>query len=154
MNFAEIANKKMDEIERPPLAPVGMYRFQVTKVPTVEDISNGAYTQVSFPVKAVEAYESVDEDDLKKFGGFKNVISSVRFLFDNNDATKAAQTQFRLKNFIEMHLAVEGAEKMTLLEAMNASVNAQCDGELGWRPDKNDPEVKYAEIKKTSPIRA
>lgn len=153
MNFADIAKKQISEIERPPLPPSGMYRWQVTKVPSHENIANGDYTQVTFPVKAVEAYDSVDTDDLQKFGGLKNVTSSIRFLFDNKDETKFSQTEFRLRTFLEKHLQIDGIGRMTLAEAMTAAFNCQCDGEFGHRPDKNDPELVYGEIRKTSPTR-
>lgn len=152
-SFAEIANKKLADIEKVPLPPIGMYRWQVTKIPSIEVVSNGAYTNISIPVKAVEAYESVDSDELQKFGGLKNVTSFVKFLYDNNDETKGLQTENRIRTFIERHCAVEGAENMTITEALNALVNRQFDGEMKWRPDKNDPETKYAEINKTSPVR-
>lgn len=152
-NFAEIASKRLADIERPPVAPVGMYRWQVTKIPTTEQISNGAYTQITFPVKAIEAYESVDADDLRKFGGIKNVVASVRFLYDNNDETKGAQTEFRIRTFLEKHLQVEGVGAMTLAQAMAATLNCQCDGEFSHRPDPNDREIIYGEIRKTAPVR-
>ena len=153
MNFAEIANRKLADVERPPIPPQGMYRFQVTKIPSMESIANGAYDKVTFTCQAVEAYENVDEDDLKKFGGTKNVTVTRGFMFDNNDETKFAQTLFQLKSFIEKHMQVDGAEKMSITEALNACVHAQLDGELRWRADKNDKEVNYAEIGKTAPVR-
>ena len=153
MNFADIANKKLADIERPPLAPPGMYRWQIVKIPTSENVANDAYTNVTFTCKAVEAYDSVDADDLAAFGGIKNVASQFRFLFDNNDATKFDQTLFRLRTFLEKHLAIDGAEKMSLNEAMNAAVNQQFDGNFFHRPDKNDKELFYGEIQKTAPVR-
>lgn len=152
-SFADIATKRLEDIERPPIPPRGMYRWQVTKIPSNDDM-NDQYEKVSFSVKAVEAYDNVDADELKSFGGIKNVIATHDFIFDKTDDTKFAQTLFNLKNFIERHLAVEGAENMALSEALNASVNAQFDGELKWRPDKNDTSVFFAQMGKTAPVRA
>lgn len=153
MNFAEIASRKLADVERPAIPPVGMYRFQISKLPTMESIANGAYDKVTFICQAVEAYENVDEDDLRKFGGPKNVTVTRGFMFDNNDEQKFAQTLFQLKTFIEKHLQVDGADKMSITEALNASINAQFDGEVRWRADKTDKEVNYAEIGKTAPVR-
>jgi hypothetical protein len=153
VNFAAIANKKLADVERPPIPPLGMYRFIVTKPPQIEEIANGAYTQVTFISKALEAYENVDQEELKEFGGIGNVISSVKFLFDNNDTTKSGNTQFKLRQFIEKHCAVEGVADMTFGEAIAKAFNTQFDGEIKHRADKNDPEVKYAEIQRTAPIR-
>lgn len=153
MNFAEIANRKLSDVERPPIPPQGMYRFQIAKLPSVETIANGAFDKVTVVCKAVEAYENVDEDDLKKFGGTKNVSVTRTFMFDNNDETKFQQTLFQLRTFLEKHVLIEGAEDMSLTEALNASINGQFDGDLRWRADKNDKEVNYAEIGKTAPVR-
>ena len=152
-SFAEIAKKKIADVERPPLPPVGNYRWQVTKAPTIEEIADGQYTNISIPCKAVEAYDNVDTDDLSAFGGIKNVISTVKFLYDNNDATKGAQTEFRIRQFLEKHCAIEGIEDMSIGEGLAKCVNAQFDGVMQHRPDKNDPEMKYAEIQKTAPVR-
>lgn len=152
-NFSEIANKKLADVERPAIPPVGMYRWQVTKMPVIEDVANGDYTNITIPCKAVEAYDNVDTDDLQKFGGLKNVISSKRFLYDNKDATKGGQTEFQIRQFLEKHCAIEGVEAMTIGQALAASLNAQFDGEMKHRADKNDPELKYAEVAKTAPIR-
>ena len=79
-SFAEIANKKIADVERPPLPPVGNYRWQVTKAPQIEETAGGQYTSISIPCKAVEAYDNVDTDDLSAFGEIKNVVSQVKFL--------------------------------------------------------------------------
>ncbi len=152
-NFSEIANKKIADVERPPLPPVGMYRWQVTKTPVIEDTAGGQYTSISFPCKAIEAYDNVDTDELSAFGGVKNVVSSVKFFYDNQDATKGAQTEFRIRQFLEKHCAIEGVEDMTIGEGMAKATNCFFDGEMKHRPDKNDPEMKYAEIGKTAPVR-
>jgi hypothetical protein len=153
-NFSEIANKKLAEVERPPLPPMGMYRWQVTKPPVIEEAgAGGAYTSITIPCKAIEAYDNVDTDELSAFGGIKNVVSSVKFLYDNNDATKGAQTEFRIRQFLEKHCAIEGVEEMTIGEGLAKSVGGQFDGTMNHRPDKNDPEMKYAEIQKTAPVR-
>jgi len=153
-SFAEIANKKIADVERPPLPPVGNYRWQVTKAPSIEEAgAGGQYTSISIPCKAVEAYDNVDSDDLSAFGGIKNVISQVKFLYDNQDATKGAQTEFRIRQFLEKHCALEGVEDMSIGEGLAKCVNSQFDGVMNHRPDKNDPEMKYAEIQKTAPVR-
>ena len=153
-NFAEIANKKFSEIERPPLAPKGTYRFQITKIPEIDGtVSNGAFTAITLPCKAVEAYDDVDAEELSKFGGFKNVTVPVKFLYDNNDATKGAQTEFRIKTFVAQHCAVEGADDMSVNEGLNKAVNHQFAGTVDWRQDKNAPDIWYAEIRKTAPVR-
>jgi hypothetical protein len=153
VNFAAIANKKLADVERPPIPPLGMYRFTITKPAQIEEIANGAYTNITLICKALEAYENVDTDELATFGGVSNVVSSVKFLYDNNDANKGAQIEFRIRQFLEKHCAIEGVAAMTIGEGLAKAVNCQFDGEIKHRADKNDPEVKYAEIQRTAPIR-
>lgn len=152
-NFSEIANKKLAEVERPPVPPVGMFRWQVTKVPQIEDVANGQYTQITVPCKAIEAYDNVDSDELSAFGGIKNVTANKRFLYDNQDATKGGQTEFQIRQFLEKHCQIEMTDDTTIAEGLAKCVNAQFDGELKHRPDKNDPEIKYHEIGKSAPVR-
>lgn len=151
-SFADIAAKRLADVERPPLPPKGMYRWQVAKIPEISEMAAGAFEKVSFVCKAVEAY-NVDEDDLKAFGGTKNVALPLEFIFDKNDDTKFAQTEFRLKSFIEKHIKVEGAEEMTMMQSLNAAVNCQFDAMVDWQQDKNDKELFYARMGKTAPVR-
>lgn len=151
LNFADIAKTKIEEIERPANAPVGTYVFQITKIPEITTSQDGKWDIINIPCVAVEATENVDPEDLRNYGAIKNIRLSVRFMLNKEDKAAFEATVFRLKTFLSEH--VKCAESgMDLVQSLNASVNQRFLGELGWRPDKNNPEIIYTEIKKTAPL--
>lgn len=148
LNFADVASKAMDEIERPPLPPVGTYRWRVTKLPEQDTVGqDDAWDVVNFQVQAVEALDNVDMSDYK--GEVTGITQRLSFMFDKNDEAKFEQTLFRLKTFLEKHL---GLNEPTLAENLNASVGGEFLGDIVWRQDKNDPDLFYADIRKTAPL--
>lgn len=146
MNFAEIANKKIEEVERPPLLPIGVYRFQNTKLPVVTD--KPEWEIVEFLMRPVEA---VDADITDYKGDIKNAQMRRSFIFDKNDQVAFDRTLFALRQFLEVHLAC-AEPGSSIKEAMNASVNAQCLGTVQWKADKNDKELFHANITSTAPL--
>lgn len=149
LNFADVASKKVAEIERPALPPVGTYRFAVTKLPEQTESSDGKWDIVNFSVRAMEAMDDVDMEDYK--GEVTNIIQSVRFMFNKEDEVEFEKSLYRLRTFMEKHLGV-GDESMSLSQMMNETVNAQFLGTIAWRQDKNDPEVFHANISRTAPL--
>lgn len=149
-NFADIASKKLAEVERPPLPPVGTYRWRVTKLPEQTKVGqDDMYEVVTFHVQAQEALDNVDMADYK--GEVNGIFNRVQFMFDTTDEAKFDQTMFRLRTFLERHLKVAD-ESMSINEGLNASAGAECLGDIAWRQDKNDNEMFYAEIRKTAPV--
>lgn len=148
MNFADAVSKKMDEIERPPLPPVGTYRWKINKQPEQDTVGkNDEWDVVNFNVIAMEAMDNVDLDDYP--GDIAGIMNRLSFMFDKNDEAKFEQTLYRLRTFLEKHL---GLSEESLAEALNASVGAEFLGDIAWRQDKNDDELFYAEIRRTAPI--
>lgn len=148
LNFADVANKKIDEIERPPLPPVGTYRWRVLRLPEQSKVGkDDQYEVVNFSVQAIEALDDVDMDDYK--GDVTGILNRVQFMFDTQDEAKFEQTLFRLKTFLQKHLLLD-SESVT--EGLNDSVGSEFLGTIKWRQDKNDPELFYAEIGRTAPI--
>lgn len=148
MNFDDILDTKVEAIERPPLLPVGHYQFIVKK--TEFDREKPDWDIVNFQTQVVQA-EAVDEDDLAKFGKVAGTPQRVSFMFDKNDETRRKQTMFNLRTFLEKHLQCADTN-MDLKTAIAASVNHKFIGQIGWRADKNNVEIQYAEIKKTMPV--
>lgn len=152
MNFREIADKKLEDIERPALPPAGTYLWRVTKAPEIRDVSSdkGSWEVVEFPLKAVAPTEDVDTEALSAYGKVDNIINRVSFMFDKNDKAAFENTQYQLKRFLVEHLKC-ASEEMSLSEGMSASANAQCLGTIVWKADKNDSELFHANIGKTAP---
>ena len=149
-DFNSIASKKIADVERPPLPPVGTYRWRVSKLPEQATVgSNEEWDVVNFNVQALEALDNVDMSDYK--GDVSGIFSRLSFMFDKNDEAKFDQTLFRLRTFLEKHLKC-AEEGMSVNEGLNASVAQEFLGDIAWRQDKNGPELFYAEIKRTAPV--
>lgn len=148
VNFADIAKKKIGEIERPPLPPVGTYRWRVTKLPTVVPTQDGKWEILTIPVQAVEAV-TADMEDYK--GEITGIFNQVKFMFNTEDEAEFEKSLFRARTFFEKHLGCCD-ESNSLAEALNASVNAECYGDIVWNQDKNDPEIFHANLTRTAPL--
>lgn len=151
MNFAEVLNNKVADIERPPLIPVGTYEAIVSKIPNIETSQDGKWDFVIFPVKLVAPQDDVDQDALKEFGGVTAAFTSRRFMFNKEDDAAFKRAEYDLRRFLE-HLGLDIEGGMDLKEALNASVNQRFLAFMRWRADKNDPETQYSEIGRTAPI--
>lgn len=153
MRFTDSLDRKLEDIKRPPNLPIGHYVWQVSKHPEIvsREGPNGDFEIVKFPLVCVEPSEDVDPDDLEEYGNVAGAMVSKDFLFPVGEDVAAdfARAEFNLRRFLG-HLGVE--ESLSLGEALAASVNKQCLGKLEHRPDKNDPEVVYQEVKRTSEV--
>lgn len=157
MDFTEALNVAVTDIERPPLPPIGHYIWKVSKPAVFDTISDGRFKTLDFPVQAVQGLSDVDQDELQKIGGPRGINLRVRFMFNegpsDEDKVAAARSLFQLRNFLEKHLEI-AAEGMMLKEAIDSAVGMQFVANIQYRPDKNNPEVLYAEIGRTAPLSA
>lgn len=153
MRFTDSLDRKLEEIKRPPNLPIGHYIWQVQKHPEVvaREGQSGDFEVVKFTLACVAPDEDVDPDELEDYGNPEGAVVSRDFLFSANPDDKARfeQSMFNLRRFLG-HLGVD--ESLELGEAMAASVGQQCKGLISHRPDPNDPEVVYQEIKRTAPV--
>lgn len=151
LNFADIASKKLVDIERPPLPPVGTYRFSVKQLPTINEIESpkGSWDVVEFQCRALEALDDVDMEGYS--GEVTGIQMRLGFMFDKNDDVKFQQTEYNLRRFLEEHVAC-AEDGDSLHEAINKSVNGQFLGTVKWAPDKNDPDLFHANIGRTAPV--
>lgn len=148
INFADVASKPMAEVERPPLPPVGTYRWKITKLPEQTTSNNGEWDIVTFSVQAQEALDDVEVDDYP--GDIRNIRSNVRFMFNKQDEAEFEKSLFRLRTFLEKHVQVE--EGLSIAQALNNSVNQDFLGAIGWKADKEDADLFYANITRTAPV--
>ena len=153
MNFADALNVPVNEIERPPLIPVGTYRAQVSKVPSMDTISEDRWDVIDFNMRLVEPLEDVDQDELSKYGGLSPAsVIRHRFMFSREDEAFFKRSLFNVRRFLQDHLKVDMNDSTSLKEALNGAVNHQCIVHVKWRADKNRPEELYNEISKTAPL--
>lgn len=149
INFADEAGKKVAEVERPPLPPVGTYRWSIIKQPALTTTNDGKWDIVTFQVRALEAQDDVDLADYS--GEVTNITNQVKFMFNKEDEAEFEKSMFRLRTFLEKHVKCAD-EDQTINQALNASVNQQFLGSIVWTQDKNDPEIFYANIARTAPL--
>lgn len=154
-NFMDILDKRVGDIERPPLLPHGTYKWVVDKYST-DTIANGAWEVVDFNLKIVEPTEDVDPDDLTAFGNVAGQTRRHRFMFptDPEEAANFQRTEFNLRRFLADHLQIDGVEGMDLKEALANAKGHMCLATVVWTPDKKDPsgENKFDNIGRTAPV--
>lgn len=149
INFADVATKKVEDVERPPLPPVGTYRWTITKVPEMTTSANGEWDIVTVPCRVVEALDDVEVEDYK--GDIRNIMSSFRFMFNKQDEAEFEKSLFRFRTFLEKH--VRCAEPgMSIAQAMNAAIGQEFLGTIAWRQDKEDQEIFHANIARTAAV--
>lgn len=152
LNFNDVLSKNLSDVERPPLMPVGTYRWVIYKIPSMDTMesANGTWDTVDIPLKCIAPTDDVDPEALQAYGGeIKGAVQTLRFMFDKADQHKFDETLFRLKRFLNDHVGVDGGN---IKEALNATVNKQVLATIKWQPDRNDPELFHANIGKTAPI--
>lgn len=148
-NFADILNKRAEDIEKPPLPPQGTYRFKITKVPEFKEVGGGDWDMAIVQCQAVEAMDNVEVDDYK--GDITNIRLSKTFLFNKNDEAEFAKTEYAFRQFLENHAQVL-TDDMSVGEALNACKGAEFLGDVKWRADSRSEGDFQAEIGKTAPI--
>ncbi len=149
LNFADVASKKVADVERPPLPPVGTYRWAITKLPSHVTSGDGKWDILTVPLRALEALDDVDMSDYK--GDVKDIVNSKRFMFNKEDETEFEKTLYQVRTFFEKHVKC-AQEGDTIGQMLNNSVNQQVLGSITWNQDKNDPELFHANIGRTAPI--
>lgn len=149
LSFASIADKKIDEVERPPLPPVGTYRWKITKLPELSKSGDEKWEILTVNVRAIEALDDVEVSDYP--GDITGIMQSVRFMFNLEDQAEFEKTLFRVRTFFEKHVQCAEAG-MSIGQALNASVGGEFLGAIAWRQDKNDEDVFHANISRTAPL--
>ena len=154
INFNEVLNMKAGEIEKPPLIPAGTYIAKVHKIPEIGEVGgqDNKYKTIDFMFKLLSPMEDVDQEQLEQFGGLNNTFARRRFMFSEDDEAAVKREVYNVKRLLLDHLKVSGTDDDKLSQLLNNSINAECLVFMAWRPDKNDKEVIYSEIKKTAPI--
>ena len=154
MRFQDALDRKGEEIERPPLVPIGTYLWTVSGVPDMATIADGRFDVVDFKLKCLAPQEDVDPDALEEFteksGSLQGLVRRHRFLFSTEDEGKFKATEFRMKTFVEQHLGVSMVGK-SWKESLAECPNHQCLASIKWRPDPRDTEIMYDEIDRTAP---
>lgn len=151
LNFADVATKKIEDLERPKLPPTGMYLWVITKTPIQATLTGDKWDTLDFPIKVVAPTSDVDTSSYE--GDITKYQTRHRFMFNKEDKEEFTKGVDRVRRFLEDHVKCATPE-MSLNEAIAASVNCQIMAEIKWVQDKIDAEVFHANIGKTAPADA
>jgi hypothetical protein len=158
MNFTDLLNESTnsENFEKPIPAPIGTYTFQVSEAPSMRDGQSkdgDALKFVSFPIRAVDAHDDIEPEDLEEFGDITKIMTRVDFIFnESSDDDNARKMSIqRLLKFLEA-CGLNTSDGRTLGELMSDTPNAQFMGKLTHRADKDDPEIVYPEVRKYFPL--
>lgn len=149
LNFADVATRPVAEIEAAPLPPVGVYRWKIMKLPEARTTPDEKWDILNINCRAQEA---VDVEDIADYPGkVEGIMLSKTFMFDKNDEAAFANTLNNLRTFLEKHVKCAD-EGMSLGQALNAAVQQEFLGNVGWREDKREEGTFQASITKTAPL--
>lgn len=132
MNFLDLLNKPADEVEKPPLLPVGTYNWKITKQFVESEASQGRWKIITIPVTATgicETTNDVDEDELAAYGPVTVARNSVRFMFDQEDSAEATasneETLYNMTRFLMDAAKVDVDPGATIKECLAASIGCE-----------------------------
>ena len=147
---SDLLNKRTGEVERPPLLPIGTYRWEVKDTP-VQDVSKTGTEFVRFPCRPLEALDGVDEDQLAAYGTLALTVVSKAFYFSDEPEAKmwSERNAFEMTQFLEAIGASDG--DVTTSQALASSKGLSFIADASWRQDKNNPELYFVEIGRVIP---
>ena len=150
MDLSSALSIKTTEIVRPPILPVGIYRAAVKGPPKKE--MRKEYEILEFTMQIIEPIDGVDMDALQAYGTIgPQTTLRYAFLFNSADQVNFARSLFYLKQFLTKTLGSEDNDQ-SLKELILASNGRQCQVQVYWQPDPQDPEIQHAKIGKSAAI--
>ena len=138
--LTEALNTKREEIERPPLLPVGSYVWEVAGA--YEHRENDEWDMIFVPVKCVSALDDVDEDELNEFGKVEGIRNSQGFFFpkDTSDNNGFKNATFQAERFVKAcGLSADGDE--SLEEALSRLTSCRFIAPVSHQQSKKDPDI-------------
>lgn len=154
--FSDALNRTADDIKRPPNLPMGNYIFTVKSVEQGEMTSQkGTWETLDFLLVVNEPCDDVDPDELAEFGA--NVAGQMirkRIMFSTDEAESRGYelSMNELKRLLDhCQIGFTSGGEMTVGEAIANVPGAQLMGTVTHRPDKNNPENLYPEVRQTAP---
>ena len=156
-NFADIANKKAAEVEKPPLCPIGDYVMMVVNdpQPVAKSSDKGNFEIVDFEFQGVIALDTVDQDEMKAFGKPAGVRVRHSFVFntDPDEEANFDRTLYNMTRFLVDVLKV-GDDSMSVSQLLGNAKGAKAQVDVGHRPDNRPGKENeiYPDCKKVLPL--
>ena len=140
--FAELANVKVGEVERPKPTAVGHYSAQFTG-PAKEHKARSGNVALRFPFKVTGALDDVDADDLEACGGLPDKEFALDFWM-------SPDARYR---FTEFAKAMGVSEELNIIEAAEALIGAgPFQIEAKQETDSEDPNKVYTRWDNPAPL--
>lgn len=140
-NFSSILDEAPTEVKLPPPMPTGTYRWIVQNWENTESPKKQT-PGVKFTLKAVEALDDVDEDELNEMGGLDGKIRTLTF-WTTEDSI------YRLDEFHE-HCGIDLRKKLSRRQRNDEIINAEVLGTIKHR--MGDNKRVFAEIGNTAKV--
>ena len=157
MNFEDIANSKMSEIEAPTVLPEGTYLAKVAK--PYEESQRGEddkFTVITFPCEILEAGDQIkDPEALEAYGDPAGKSFRIEFWFNTSenlsgeDRERNDTARRKMAKWLEDALEIDAE---TLKDAMTEAMGHQFYAVITHQKNDNDPEVPYLRCNKWAPV--
>jgi len=145
-NFAEILKgAKLGEIEKPKPLPIGSYQAMIKTIEYGETMGDKKTPYVRFNVETVQHMDDVNEVDIENAGGAEKLRGKKLRV----DFFLTPDAMYRLQDFVIEHVGLDSLKGVDLDQAIPQLVNNLVGIKVKHRPDKNDPEMLYAEVERT-----
>lgn len=140
--FAELANVRVGDVERPKPIAVGHYSANFTG-PAKEHKAKSGNVALRFPFKLTGALDDVDQDDLQAAGGVPDKEFALDFWM-------SPDARYR---FTEFAKAMGVSEELNIIEAAEALIGAgPFQIEAKQETDEKDPEKVYTRFDNPAPL--
>lgn len=137
VDFTNLLEKKIDDVEAPVLLPQGTYLMTIAQYKTGESAQKKT-PYVEFELKVVSPVEVEDQESLAKVKNLQDKTLKTQFYL-SEDAL------FRLKDFLtKTGLPVEGR---SFNEILSEIAGAQVVGIVSHRVNPNNTEQVFAEVR-------
>jgi hypothetical protein len=150
--FSDLASKTAASIERPKMAPPGVYELLVGAKPeptTITTRDGGELEKLAVVLNGVGIVDVEDMQALEEAGGPGAVRVTKDFLIGDDEAA-AGRTEYQMRLFFTEHLGLDST--LSMGELWEIAKGARCYAEIGHRQDPNDENLMYYQLKKTMPV--
>lgn len=143
-NFGSILDKPSTDSVRPPPAPVGQYVAAVKGLPRRDKSTKKGTDYIEYTFQPLQAVEgTVDEDDLKAYGGLKDKEWKLTFYMTEKSA-------FRHTEFLDNDLNLED-DGGSHWERAQGTAGCQCIVTIKHEASDDGKSV-YSNIASTAPV--
>jgi hypothetical protein len=145
-DFERILNLQPGDIERPKPLPTGMYLCSVKN--HYEPVRSGVKGTpgIKFILTIVGVLGDVDEEELRKFGGYQGkTIQYTFWLPVPEPGAEQGKMDWRLQKFLDDC----GVEPGEMRDRLRDCINVQVGAVIGHRADDRDKSVLYADVTRT-----